>query len=126
MPKKSDPNPENRIFFGHVNFYTFLAVLGGAELTFLDPKVLVFGPSIRTVGTFFTSFRKKSPVAQLQSRRKQVPTFFVQTLLPWCWEARKSRHVFVGVLESPLRTSVKVAFFGMRFFASKKKSIELA
>jgi hypothetical protein len=72
----SDQNRENDIFWRHLKFYTFLAVLGAAELSFWDPNGVVFRPSITTVATFLNRFQKKLPHARIQSPPACDQTFF--------------------------------------------------
>ena len=65
----------------HPNFYTFLAILSGTQLSIAAPKVVLFGPSIRTEGSFFNSFPKKSPHVQIKSALARALIFFLQLQL---------------------------------------------
>ena len=56
----------------------FLVILSGTQLFFAAQKVVVFWPSISMVASFFNSFQKKSPYAQIESPLARAPIFFLQ------------------------------------------------
>jgi hypothetical protein len=67
---------KNGIFYTHVIFCAFLAVLGAAELSFWDPNGVVFRPSITTVATFLNRFATKTAMAQITLHLPCDQTFF--------------------------------------------------